>query len=582
MSSYTYCAPCMGPGSPLAEDEAEALGYRDIRSELLDGIPSVPANAMVPQSTRNAIAVARTAVLWALLGATGVGAYFTKSAVLTDAPTVARLPLGLRPCGANVSELVAHSTGAEPTEGLQEILEREEHKEFHFVPMGAAVSEWALPELRYFESEELWAEPPQYFRAYSLWLLGREAVTFNVTLSGDTGCLAGATKDHVADLFGDAVTRQLKAAERREPRAAMPTTPMAHGAVMLRMDSGRMWSASLSKFDQPYYPSQSMNLRSWLVLALQVSIVALGVLVFGRAGFEAWWKATAVWVVQYDFLWVQADLHHSGPYGQIDPSHVVHRRSLWKLANACGVFWVLDHIVGDPQTNDERWSTALGSAVVHGLFMAGVTALPGLHASFWPEWHNCCFALVIAHVVLCMLYGASYYWSVPFLTRRPLYYGSLATTSVLLVSSAFYFVGVLLFMSTRLVVMPKQAVAIVGSLGALVLYIVVVSTGLMRLRESIQQRAEGKSTKGRVISKLRSSGLDVKSIIATVALSSAILLLFVGLMLVSCMLYSDHNGIGQVVASVVGALSSMAGAAKQLQGKAAAVSRVENAVDDVL
>lgn len=104
----------------------------------------------------------------------------------------------------------------------------------------------------------------------------------------------------------------------------------------------------------------------------------------------------------------------------------------------------------------------------------------------------------------------------------------------------------------------------------------------MRLRESIQQRAEGKSTKGRVISKLRSSGLDVKSIIATVALSSAILLLFVGLMLVSCMLYSDHNGIGQVVASVVGALSSMAGAAKQLQGKAAAVSRVENAVDDVL
>lgn len=105
----------------------------------------------------------------------------------------------------------------------------------------------------------------------------------------------------------------------------------------------------------------------------------------------------------------------------------------------------------------------------------------------------------------------AYFFQFALHKRQGFYYGYLATASGLVVYSVGYTVSILLFMVTRLVVMPHEAGGIVGAVAGLAVYAIAMTVGLRHLRHRIVARMMGAESKGQLDAALTKAGLDTRS-----------------------------------------------------------------------
>lgn len=96
-----------------------------------------------------------------------------------------------------------------------------------------------------------------------------------------------------------------------------------------------MWSISLERFEYVYHESTAMTTYRWIMRILTVFGTALLAIVTGSFVFQAWWKATESWVLQYDFLWENAGLQNMGNRGLIDYSKAWACSSLGGWPSSC-------------------------------------------------------------------------------------------------------------------------------------------------------------------------------------------------------------------------------------------------------
>lgn len=556
----------------------------DRRLEMLDGLPIIRADPSVPAGTRNKISCMKTFILLKAFVLAGVGIFFVSQVDPSEEVEVHPLTLTMPLCPPEARRIVGKESGTNA--GLNSVLRTKSHKVFKFMP----VSKYAVPSVTYYESEELHAEPEQTTYAYSLTLFGMREEYFNVELDDrDVSCLPqdiDELNDAAGNAFGAAVVNEILAADRRTPRSTLPLVPMSHGGLVVQHGENRMWSVSLGKFDQKYHRSTAMSAYWWIVNFLRVAGTGLGVLAISRAVFHTWWRATEHWVLQYDFLWQQSDLNssfaHAGmvDFSKIDVKKMARDKHAWSLAHMCGVFWVVDHAVGNPILNAERWGQAFASAWVHAFAMVGLAVLPVVHASFFEGWRIFVFSLVAGHLLQCFGFGTAYFFQLALHKRQGFYYGYLFTAGSLAVYSVWYLNSIALFLATRLVVAPNEAGGAVGSMGGLVVYAVAMTVGLRHLRHRVVSRMFGKESKGKLDAALTKTGLDTRSLVTRTA-AGAIGIGLLGSMLVLVGdLYFERSGASQLFAVVVTVSLGTFAFLKQFQSRYQSVLQLEGDVDD--
>jgi len=553
----------------------------NLRERLLDGVHQVHANPTVSKSKRVAISITKTLICWGCLAAGAIGTWKLKSAEFVEDLDRSPLELELKFCGPNAPALVANDTGL--SNGLDELLSIESHKIFRFVPTGRI----AMSSIWYYESEELRAEPLQTSYAFSFGMFGHKGLQLHVKVDDGTpeevACLPApgrARDDRAEDLFGLAVVQHLKKAGRRTPRASIPTVPGVHGALLIRNDDTRVWSSSLDKFNGEYHVSLAMKIYSYIVIALRICATIGIILGAGRAGLQSWWQATEVWVPQYDYLWerMQYDIRgfqqnaHFHHISDAEVKSLMGSRSAWKLANACGVFWVLDHVVGNPELNQESCRTAIVSAFVQGVSLVSLIGLPLLHTFFFPEWNVFCYSIVAFHLLQSAGFSMAYYWGMPLQKREGFYYGFLASATALVVYNIAYAASITLFMATRLVVMPGESICIIGSLGSVLLYSVMMTTGLRRMRiDVISKMTRSRATHGEILEALEETGLDDTRICTTIAVGTCSIFLLSVIIVLASQMYFDVSSNSQFVGSGLALLTVGLVAYRKLEGTQAAV-----------
>jgi len=574
---------CYGDGLVDNEEGMPTLSTEhDRRLEMLDGLPVIHVDSSVTRGTRMGISVFKTAIMGLFFAASGTGMFKIYQTEPSDKIEVSPLVLKVDLCEPGTTHIKGKDTGHES--GLQSVLRTSTHKVFRF----GAVSDLDIPWVTYYESEEMYAEPPQNTYAYSLTLFGRHALHFTVEVEKNMTCLAKGdidVEDEAAqNRFGQAVVAALAAAGRRTPRSTLPLVPMSHGALLLQQRTQKMWSMSLAKFQNVYHTSSAFTAYWWIVRALRVGGTAVILLVAGSAALSAWWRATQRWVLQYDFLWAQADLQSYGniDWSRVDVKKMASQGNAWELAHLCGVFWTFDHIVGNPIINAERWFEGIASACVHAFSMTALALLPIVHASFFPKWRIACGTIVVAHFIQCFGFSICYFFQLALHKRQGFYYGYLATASGLVVYSTGYLVSILLFMTTRLVVMPHEAGGTVGSMAGLTIYAVAMTVGLRHLRHRIVVRMTGSASKGNLDEALTKAGLDTKSLIFRIV-SGSVSIGFLGVMLVLVGdLYFERqdSSFSQLFSVVVTSCLGVFAFLKQMQSRYAAVCQLEGDIDD--
>jgi len=574
---------CYGDGLVDNEEGMPTLSTEhDRRLEMLDGLPVIHVDSSVTRGTRMGISVFKTAIMGLFFAASGTGMFKIYQTEPSDKIEVSPLVLKADLCAKDGPHLMSKDTGHES--GLQSVLRTSTHKVFRF----GAAGDLDIPWVTYYESEEMYAEPPQNTYAYSLTLFGRHALHFTVEVD-DLSCLPkgdiDAEDERAQNLFGAACVAELTAAGRRTPRASLPLVPMSHGALLVQQRSHKMWSTSLGKFNKTYHTSSAFTAYWWIVRALRIGGTAVILLAVFSAAFSAWWRQAERWVLQYDFLWQQASLQNNMgnvDWSKVDVKKLASKGSAWELAHMCGVFWTFDHVVGNPIINAERWSFGVASAFVHAGLMTAVAVLPIVHASFFPKWRIFAFTLVIAHFVQCFGFAVAYFFQFALHKRQGFYYGYLATASGLVVYSVGYTVSILLFMVTRLVVMPHEAGGIVGAVAGLAVYAIAMTVGLRHLRHRIVARMMGAESKGQLDAALTKAGLDTRSMMfRTVAGSVSIGLLGIMLVLVGDLYFERHNaGFSQLFSVVCTSCLAVFAFMKQMQSRYVAVRQLEGDIDD--
>jgi len=360
---------------------------------------------------------------------------------------------------------------------------------------------------------------------------------------------------------------------------------MSHGGMLVRKEDERMWSISLERFEYVYHESTAMTGYRWIMRCLTVFGTALTALLVGSTAFHAWWRATERWVLQYDFLWEHAGLQSHGSkgaidYRKVDVKKLAHSKHSWQLGHVCGVFWVLDHAVGNPIVNTERWVDAVQSGCFNATVMIALVALPIVHASFFEGYRLPVYGLVASHFLQTFGFGAAYFFQVNPAKRQGFYYGYLCTASALALYSISFLVAVVLFLCTRLVVMPHEAGGVVGAFGAVGLYSVALMVGLRYFRHRVMARMVGKESKGRVAAALESVSLDDRSLMLAVVRGP----IFVGLTGVMLILvgdlYFETDGGSQFIAIFVMSGLGIASFLRQMNRRHEAVLQLEGDVGD--
>mmetsp|Transcript_121520 Transcript_121520/g.340317 ORF Transcript_121520/g.340317 Transcript_121520/m.340317 type:complete len:586 (-) Transcript_121520:214-1971(-) len=581
----TYCCAA---GDSDNDELPTIANQQDRRMEMLDGLPIKRVDFSVPPAKRKAIAIARTAIMGLAFVGAGVGVYFAAHHMPTfDQMETSKLVLKLDLCAPKGPHLVGNSTGLD--DGLQSVLRTKSHKVFQFMP----VTKYAVPSVTYYESEEMYPAPNPAIAAYSLTMFGMRAIQFDVDIGDDVSCLSegGDVKmddqvERAENRFGAAIVDQLMQSDRRTPRATMPLVPMSHGGMLIRKNDKRMWSLSLERFEEVYHESTAMLGYRWIMRILTVFGTALVTLVAASTAFHSWWKATESWVLQYDFLWEASGLQSIGARGAIDYSKVdvkklAHSKQSWQLGHVCGVFWVLDFAVGDPIANTERWIDAIQSGCFNASSMIALAFLPILHASFFEGWRIPVYCLVGMHFLQTFGFGAAYFFQVNPAKRQGFYYGYLCTASALLLYSMCFMVAVVLFLSTRLVVMPHEAGGAVGAFGAVGLYSVALVVGLRYFRHRVMSRMVlGRQSKGQLSEALASAGLDNRSL-ALAAIRGPIFVGLTGVMLILVGdLYFENGGASQFFAIFVMSGLGIASFLRQMHRRYEAVLQMEGDVGD--
>jgi len=586
MAGNVYC--CVDGGD--SDTELPTLANQnDRRLQMLDGLPIMRPNPRVSPGTRTSLAMLRTVLMGLGFAGAGVGIYKLAHHMPTfDQMETSKLVLKLDLCAPEGPHLVGLTTGIDG--GLQSVLRTDSHKVFKFKPFNAPLG---ISSIEYYESEEMYPAPNPAISAYSLTMFGMRAIQFDVDIGDDVSCLSegGDVKmddqvERAENRFGAAIVEQLLKADRRTPRATMPLVPMSHGGMLVRKVDKRMWSISLERFEYVYHESTAMTTYRWIMRILTVFGTALLAIVTGSFVFQAWWKATESWVLQYDFLWENAGLQNMGNRGLIDYSKVdvkklAHSKNSWQLGHVCGVFWVLDFCVGDPIANTERWVDAVQSGCFNAVAMIALAALPILHASFFEGYRIPVYCLVGAHFVQTFGFGAAYFFQVNPAKRQGFYYGYLCTASALLLYSMCFMVAVVLFLSTRLVVMPHEAGGAVGAFGAVGLYSVALVVGLRYFRHRVMSRMVlGRQSKGQLSEALASAGLDNRSL-ALAAIRGPIFVGLTGVMLILVGdLYFENGGASQFFAIFVMSGLGIASFLRQMHRRYEAVLQMEGDVGD--
>mmetsp|Transcript_81108 Transcript_81108/g.233053 ORF Transcript_81108/g.233053 Transcript_81108/m.233053 type:complete len:620 (+) Transcript_81108:47-1906(+) len=538
------------------------------------GIPRISKDPTVSAWSRKLIAVARTSTLCLLLGSTLAALWPLWAVHIYEAASESSIELSLDLCGTEGPRL--SGSGVDPG-GFVNLLRRKQIKVLTFHPRGAGARNLSLPTLSFFQSEEFLASGRERPMGLSFGSFKVNEMRFSVALAGpsDSAQLCaerlarhrglGRRAQPAVDFFGQAVVAALVLAGRRVPQDWLMTVPQVHGALLVWRGPEKLWSQAAGRFTEVYRPSPGWLSLQLVVAFLRLSLAAAVLVLGGKFVHRQWERCLEVWVVQYDYLWEHAALgwaarcqHHHNPDLACSFRH---------RYQACSLFFVFDHIIGDPQTNSEDWCKGIWSAAVDGVLLMLPCVLPIVHALFFCKWKLFCWILVSLHLVFSMTFGAAYYFRTPYVQRQVLFKTHAVCSAMLLVYGVVYFCSVVLFMASRLIVNPSDVCGYAVALGTVISVTIVAFSRLSQLRDGVVRQMEGSSRKGEIIKFLGCIGLDYRTIFFSIVGLVVLVIAVAAMVILVGDLYFEEMPLPDMLASCFTPISALAATIQMLQRK---------------
>jgi len=562
----------------------------ELRKKRGDGIAEVKRDTSVSSLQLNMIGVARIGILWLVLGG-GLAVLImlsSSSARIQDLPTTCEIELEFRICDDTP---VLVSTGLNST-GFLGFIADETTMAVTFNPKGdLALNTFSLPQLRYFASEEVYMGTEGRMMGLSFGLFTVNELIFDVHVdkSSTMSCVKSEVQSLQVDVkqpalafYGQAVENALSNAGRRLPQAT-------GGPLLIRTDTSKTWSSMAGTFGHTLEMS-SMVETYWAIFnMLRICITVLLLFVVGRFAYTQWVKAVEIWVVQYDYLWEHDEATRKGyvtPSNDaegtssallktsarepIKSSTKTHESVFEDAVQACSLLFVLDHVVGDAQTNSEGWVQGLGSALLHGAMSLLLCVMPVVHALFFPAWKGVSFGLTATYFVVTMVFGVMYYMGLPYnIARRCTLYIYLGLVSLVIVYGAYYLVTAVLFLLTRLIVHTAVALSYLILVASVVFYFVFSVKLEMTMKETLEKDMKSKSkNKGAVIKACQAMALDTKTILLTGVFGAVMTFLLAAMLLLVNKLYFDGSSSGTLVMSGFTPFTTLLAGYTQVKSKA--------------
>mmetsp|Transcript_176611 Transcript_176611/g.566302 ORF Transcript_176611/g.566302 Transcript_176611/m.566302 type:complete len:545 (-) Transcript_176611:15-1649(-) len=490
------------------------------------GIARISKDPTVSGLTLRLIALVRSLVLLLLLAGAAAALYPLWPLQIRETYTESKIELVLDYCGPEGPTITNENTDSS---GLLDVLKRKAIKVVSFKATGEESKQLGLPHLTFFQSEEFHATTRERSMGFSFGSFKVNEMHFHVkvnrTFAQAQSCIKGSSSAQhspkageagAVELFGKAMVNLLAEAGRRKPQRWLMTVPAAHGAILIWRGPETVWSQTYSRFEDVYVPSPAWRAYQLVFNLCRCGFAIVSILVFGKLCHREWEKTVDIWVLQYDYLWEEHTTAEAskaqgdetvGPKARGGEDAVGIGATFEHRYQACSVIFILDHVVGDPQTNSEQWRTGILSAVVQGLVSVLMCALPVLQAMFFQNWKLLCWFLVSLHLGVSFVFFCAYYFAVPWRFRACFFYSHAITSFALLVYSTLYFWNVVLFMATRLIVDPTEVSGYAVAMGTVIIVATVAFSQLIKLRSGIlDKQKSGSSSIGETIRFLKTAG----------------------------------------------------------------------------
>eukprot|EP00928_Gymnodinium_smaydae_P040166 TRINITY_DN27288_c0_g1_i1.p1 TRINITY_DN27288_c0_g1~~TRINITY_DN27288_c0_g1_i1.p1 ORF type:complete len:664 (-),score=95.57 TRINITY_DN27288_c0_g1_i1:316-2307(-) len=565
------------------DEKDRLLDDKLLRERTADGKAIISSDANVTESQKDCIAIVRS-VLLVLLLATGVASLIVLAQRMSFMEGTSD-PSTWRSFARNLSINICSAEPQEPlrlmplpldanTTSLNDALADWFNNKFKFVPVGPTAQMLGLSELRYFSSEEFVGEAVEsYYLAMSFGLFTLSPTTFRVVIEGKGDC------DNSDKRFARAVAATLRIAGRRESRNKLRVgLSDVHGALLLQMDAnhpqdpllGQVWDTPNSCFVGTFQRSPGWKAQqvSFFGLTAVLTILVAGVL--SRALYVEWKEAIPYWVAKYDWLWSRPELHPTAE--QLDARDMMSPTidKMLKLSELsvpvgqgvdavvraptttggvpfvdriqlASLFFLLDDVLVDGQTNLERWLPAILSTLLQAAAVLVVLVVP-MSVTFFIRAALIPFCVMaLFHVGSSAAFGVCYYNSLPWRRRRSLLCLHFVGLGLCLIWNLAFMMAVVIFMVGRVVVEPEKVVGIAVPIVSIALYAVAIFSNLRSLQRTVQRRLRGEASQGHITRFLSYLQLSTIKIVLLVILTVLALILLTFVLLTLLALHKDSQ-----------------------------------------